>query len=65
MNLGLNTHIWYHAMKNGVPKPVMANAATLIASHGLFLTDVGSALDVSVALVLVIVLSLPLSSESS
>lgn len=59
MNLRFNTHIWYHAMKNGVPKPVMANAATLIASHGLFLTDVGSALSVSDFLVLVIFLDSP------
>ena len=37
-------YIWYQAMKNGVPKPTMENAATLKASHGLFWTLVGRVL---------------------
>jgi hypothetical protein len=41
------TYIWYQAIKNGVPKPRIEKVATLIASQGLFLTDVGSALIVS------------------
>jgi hypothetical protein len=41
------TYIWYQAIKNGVPKPTTAKVATLTASQGLFLTDVGSALGVS------------------
>jgi hypothetical protein len=48
MDLNQNhTYIWYQAMKNGVPNPTTAKVATLTASHGLFLTDVGRALSVN------------------